>query len=354
MTIAELEAKNLIILKCISGSRAYGLETPESDTDIRGVFILPQNQLYGLHYIPQVSDETNDEIYFELGRFVELLQKNNPNILELLATPKDKIIYRDPIFDLIPPELFLSRRCKDTFGGYAFTQIRKARGLNKKIVNPVEKKKKSILEFCYILYQGGSIPLGSWLNENQYKQQELGLVNVAHARDVYAVYYDPSGNLGYKGIMRKADATQVLLSSIPKTERVSAYLYFNQDGYIKYCKDYREYWDWVKKRNENRYQNNVSHGKNYDSKNMMHTFRLLEMAIEILSTGQIFVKRPKREELLAIRAGKYDYDELIEKAEAKMEQVQKAWADSKLPDHPEETKIEKMLVRMRTHLYTQK
>jgi hypothetical protein len=36
---------------------------------------LPKDQFYGLQYIPQVSNETNDEVYYELGRFVELLIK---------------------------------------------------------------------------------------------------------------------------------------------------------------------------------------------------------------------------------------------------------------------------------------
>ena len=88
MTIKDLKEKGLIIYECISGSRAYGLALPTSDTDIRGVFILPKEQYYGLNYIPQVADETNDTVYYELGRYIELLGKSNPNILELLATPK--------------------------------------------------------------------------------------------------------------------------------------------------------------------------------------------------------------------------------------------------------------------------
>ena len=48
MTIEELRAKNLILLECITGSKAYGLDLPHSDTDIRGIFILPKKQYYGL------------------------------------------------------------------------------------------------------------------------------------------------------------------------------------------------------------------------------------------------------------------------------------------------------------------
>lgn len=56
MSIDELRDKNLILLECISGSKAYGLDTPESDTDIKGVFLLPKIDYYGLNYIEQVSD----------------------------------------------------------------------------------------------------------------------------------------------------------------------------------------------------------------------------------------------------------------------------------------------------------
>lgn len=75
LTIDDLKAQNLILFECISGSRAYGLDTLTSDTDIKGVFYLPKEQFYSLHsdYIPQVSNETNDIVYYELGRFVELL-----------------------------------------------------------------------------------------------------------------------------------------------------------------------------------------------------------------------------------------------------------------------------------------
>ena len=81
MTIHDIKNKGLLLFECISGSKACGLDTSQSDTDLKGVFYLPVEQFYGLHYIPQISNETNDEVYYELGRFVELLLKNNPNIL---------------------------------------------------------------------------------------------------------------------------------------------------------------------------------------------------------------------------------------------------------------------------------
>ncbi len=349
--ITFLRDNKLILLECISGSRAYNLDIATSDTDIKGVFYLPKNMFYGFHHIEQVSNETNDIVFYEIGRFIDLLAKNNPNILELLETPSDKILYKHPIMNKFICEDFLSKKCKDTFGGYAFTQVRKARGLNKKIVNPMAKDKKSIIDFCYILQSNGSIPLVQWLIEQNKNQTQIGLVNIPHFKDTYGLYYDALDNIGYKGVMKKESATTVLLSSIPKNVNPLTHLHFNQDGYIKYCKDYREYWDWVEKRNENRYENNIQHGKNYDSKNMMHTFRLLDMAEEILKEGKIHVKRENREELLKIRNGEWLYDELIEMANSKMKAVEKAFELSSLPEKPNLEKIEQLLIQVREEIY---
>ena len=125
-----------LLFKGISGSQAYGLALPHSDVDMKGVFVLPQKEFYGLQYTDQLNNESNDLVYYELKKFVDLLVKNNPNILELLSTPDDCVLYRHAVMNQLQPARFLSRLCNQTFAGYASAQIKKARGLNKKIVNP--------------------------------------------------------------------------------------------------------------------------------------------------------------------------------------------------------------------------
>jgi len=273
MTVDDLRERGLIILECISGSRAYGLETPTSDTDIKGVFLLPKKDFYGLNYIEQVSNESNDIVFYELGRFMELLSVNNPNILELLNTPEKSILHKSDLLKQIDTKEILSKKCKDTFGKFALSQIKKAKGLKKKIVNPIGKERKSPLAFCFVNHESGSISLSQFLDLNNWKQEDCGLVNIANMKDLYGLYHNES--IKYSGIIKNEDSNELTLSSIPKGEVQRALLYFNRDGYSTYCKDYREYWDWVEKRNDQRYENTKSHGKNYDSKNMMHTFRLL-------------------------------------------------------------------------------
>ena len=129
---------------------------------------------------PQVSDETNDTTYYELNRFVELLLKNNPTLLEMLGVDEDKILHKDPLFEKLTTELFLSKLCKNTFANYAITQVKKAKGLNKKIVNPMEKERKNILNFCHVQQGQGSSGLQYWLEKKGWKQENCGLVNISH------------------------------------------------------------------------------------------------------------------------------------------------------------------------------
>ncbi|MCT2406749.1 nucleotidyltransferase domain-containing protein [Chryseobacterium antibioticum] len=351
MTIQTLKNKNLILFEAISGSRAFGLATEKSDTDIRGVYYLPKEDFFGLNYIPQISNETNDITYYEIGRFVELLQKNNPNILEMLASPEDCILQKNSIIDLLRPEDFLSKLCKDTFAGYAVSQIKKAKGLNKKILNPIEKERKSVLDFCYILDGPGSVPLKKWLSENVKVQEKCGLTNIGNTKGMHALFYDESGNLDYKGIIQHEEANQVSLSSVPKDEKPTAYLYCNLDAYSTYCKDYKEYWKWVSERNEDRYNVNKEHGQNYDSKNMMHTIRLLQSCEHIFKTNSLQIRVDNREELLDIKAGNWSYEQVMQKAEDLIKSIEHHHSVSFLPDDPDIKKTEKILIEIREKLY---
>jgi hypothetical protein len=354
MTYDQLkQQKELILLDCISGSTAYNLNVAGSDVDKKGIFIMPQKQLYGFDQQDQIANANNDEVYFEIGRFLELLTKNNPNILELLSTPKEHVLFRHPLLDLIKPEDFLSKLCLDTFAGYAQTQIKKARGLNKKINKPQDGDRKSILDFCYVVYGNGSVPLKEWLNTMGYLQQECGLTNLPHFRDVYLLYHQSQLTDGnwFRGIVSGADADDVQLSPADKGLEPLAVMNFNKDGYSVYCKEYHEYKQWEEKRNHLRYHSTLSHGKSYDAKNMMHTFRLLNMAEEIAIYHEVRVHRDDREFLLKIRNGEFEYDTLMQMVEEKMQQIKLFYLQSSLLDQPKPNIAEDILLEIRQAFY---
>ncbi|PHR16534.1 MAG: nucleotidyltransferase [Fluviicola sp.] len=350
MTLEELKKSGHIIFECISGSRAYGLSTPTSDTDIRGVFVLPQELFYSMDYIGQINNESNDIVYYELRKFLELCANNNPNILELLNVPEKCVLYKHPIFDMVKMSFFLSKKCEMSFANYAYAQIKKARGLEKKIVNPVEEKRKSVLDFCFVLEDGASVLVEDFLKKRNLNQEDCGLARIPHMKDCFKLY--SKAETPYKGIMKNDSSNEVAISSIPKGEEALIMLFFNKDAYSSYCKKYREYWDWVKKRNQDRYATTIAHGKNYDSKNMMHTFRLLLMAKEIALEGVINVERPDRMYLLDIKNGKFEYDELVQCAEELKEELSELYEKSNLPDLPNREQVNQLLVVMRKEFYS--
>ncbi len=349
ITIEKVKENGWLILEGIVGSRAYGLDTASSDTDIKGVFVLPRELFYSLDYTPQVSNETNDIVYFELKRFIELLAKDNPNILELLALPGDCISYRHPVMERIQSAMFLSRLCEQTFANYAYAQIKKAWGLEKKMANPVEPQRKSVLDFCHVYADHQSLPLRVFLDQRNWAQEHIGLRCIPHLRDCYEMFYDIHG--GYSGILKKDLANDIALSSINSQARPAGLLYFNKDGYSVYCKKYKEYWDWVAKRNEGRYTQNQQHGKNYDAKNMMHVFRLLLMAGEIATEQRINVRRPDRDFLLAVKRGDFEYEDLLEQAGTIQMKLPELFEESGLPDAPDLSLINDLLIGIRMAYY---
>ena len=189
LSIKDLKEQNLILLDTVSGSRAYGLSMPESDTDTRGVFILPQDLYFGFSYIEQVNSDRNDHTYYELGKYLKLLAKNNPSSIELLFAPQETVIYRHPLMEQIKPEHILSRLCRDSFAGYAMSQVKRAKGLNKKIFNPVSDVMPRPIECCHIVEGDRTVATEQWLSQHDFLAERCGLTALPHVRDGYALFY---------------------------------------------------------------------------------------------------------------------------------------------------------------------
>jgi predicted nucleotidyltransferase len=344
-TIDRVRLPDLNLLDSVAGSHAYGTAIDGSDEDRRGVFVAPRSFIFGLDEIEQVSDERSDQVYYEIGHFVSLLLRNNPNALELLAMPDDCVRHKHPLFGLLDPGIFLSKLCAKTFGEYAMGQIRKARGLNKKIVNPQPEQRKAMLEFCHVPEGQGSTPVLKWLAARGIDPRNCGLTAAQHAAGMFAIYEGPRSE--YRGIVSPKDPDTLIFSSVPKEAVPVTWMHFNQDAFQAHCKAHREYWEWVGQRNPERYATNARHGRGYDSKNLMHTLRLLDMAEEIAREGVLRIRRPNRGYLLRVRSGEFEYEELVEAAEQKLSEVQSEFESSSLPDHPDRKRVNALLVQLR-------
>jgi predicted nucleotidyltransferase len=358
-TIERIEKEGMIVFSAIMGSHAYGTNLPTSDTDIRGIFIQPLEDILGFGKIDQVSDEKNDIIYYEIGRFLDLLKSNNPNILELLCVPLDCIKIMNPIMKLIfdHTDEFLTKKCRWSFGGYAVEQIKKARGLNKKMNwEENEMVRKTVLDFCYILVDGGSQSFKEWIRFPNFglTQKDYGLAAIDHGHDLYAMYLAPAEFAEKWGIVSNEEtANDVQLTSIPKHLNVKGYLYFNKDGYSSHCKKYKEYLEWKTNRNETRVNMAKAHGKKFDGKNLNHCLRLLNVANEIAEGKGLNVRRSPEEikKLIAIRKGEYEYEDILAEAEGLIAKMDKTFEESSLPNSVDVDMVNDILIEIRKTWY---
>jgi uncharacterized protein len=355
MNLKYIEDNGLLLFKAIAGSQAYGTNTPTSDTDIRYVFILPESYILGNKYRDQISEDANDIMGYEIKRFLELLEKNNPNVVEFLNFPEDCILYKHPLFDLIleQKEKFITKKLRDTLAGYARQQITKATGQDKKMNWDKQRvTRKTPLDFCYVNWVNGSMPLKKYLERMNMVQERCGLAAIDHMRDMYYLYYDSTNVLNYKGIVQSEEkSNDISLSSIPKHEQHIRMLHYNQNGYSMHCKDFREYEEWLEKRNMQRWTDTQVHGQMIDGKNMMHCVRLVRMAKEIASGQGIIVRRPDAEFLKSIRRGEISLTELLEQVSAEVREIDVVFRASDLPESVDSELVHTLLVQIRENFY---
>jgi predicted nucleotidyltransferase len=397
MTIEEAKKKGLIGYTYLRGSHSQNLNGPDSDEDFGGVYFAPIETILGLgnDYQEEISDEKHDETYHEFGKWMTLISKGNPNALESLFVPEQMVVGEaHPVIQKVlnNRDKFISKEVVKALSGYAFNQIKKARGLGKKIVNPVTER-KDVLDFCFVDYGQGSKPIKEFLKEKGLDQRYCGLVNIPNMPHTYGVYYDFAAYFKFEGIdsaldryncvkdFYSADTDMILadvkrrilekefygyggivqpdeidrsntvrLSSIPKGEKPICKMYYNKDAYTCHCREYKEYQEWVEKRNQKRYSKAVEAG--YNQKNMCHCIRLLTMAKEI-SEGKGFNlwRTDDRDFLMGIKNGDYTYEYLIDYAEKLLADVEKNLPNSCLPDQVDKDFVNDLLVKCRKEYY---
>ena len=393
MTIEEAKKRGLIGYTYKRGSHSQNLNGPDSDEDFGGVYFAPYDDILGLgeNYQEEISDEKHDETYWEFGKWMSLIAKGNPSALESLFVPQSMVVgYINPQIKSVIErrDQFISKEVVKALAGYAFNQIKKARGLGKKIVNPVTER-KDVLDFCYTFKNQGSQPIKDFLAEHHLDQKYCGLVNIPNMKDVYGVYYDWAAyykfendhvswdsnwetdfNINYPAVtdrIEKKDffhyggivhpdeidkSNEVRLSSIPKGEMPICFMTYNKDAYTCHCREYKEYQEWVEKRNQKRYSKAVEAG--YNQKNMCHCIRLLTMAKEI-SEGKGFNlwRTDDRDFLMGIKNGDYTYEYLIDYAEKLLKEVEENLPKCNLPDHVDKKYVSGLTGVLRKAYYRQ-
>lgn len=226
-SLEDIRNEGLLLYEYIRGSQAYGTNVVSSDEDRGLIYIAPENKLLGLgfDYQEEILDEKGDTCCWEIGKFMKLLLKSNPTVLEALFIPDDKVIYEDPLITELKKyrNKFLTKQCFKPFGGYMTSQIEKAQGQNKKIHWDINQMtRKTPLDYVYTFHKQGSQNIQPWLEERGLDQRNIGLVNIPNMEGVYGAYYDFGQHIKLNGISKEYFCCPVA---------------YENDKFIKYCID---------------------------------------------------------------------------------------------------------------------
>ena len=151
---APFDLENLIIYRCVVGSRAYGLDSDESDTDRRGVYLAPAELQWSLFGAPeQFEDNATQSCFWELQKFLTMALKANPNILECLYSPMVEKMTPLGAELVAVRKHFLSQMIFQTFNGYAMSQFKK---IEQDLRNSGQIKWKHAMHLLRLLLTGAA------------------------------------------------------------------------------------------------------------------------------------------------------------------------------------------------------
>jgi uncharacterized protein len=125
LAVEPAELYRHVIYGCVIGSRAYGLSNEESDTDRRGFYLPPAEVHWSLAGIPEQLESDDERVYWEIGKFIRLALKANPNIIEVLFSPLVEVMRPEAEELLANRRVFLSRRVYQTYNAYVMSQFKK-------------------------------------------------------------------------------------------------------------------------------------------------------------------------------------------------------------------------------------
>jgi predicted nucleotidyltransferase len=310
-----------IIFECISGSQAYGLNTPDSDVDYRGCVIPPIDYLLGLYEFNQAEEKSpRDRTIYNIVKFVKLAIENNPNILELLFIPEDCIIKTSSYWiDLVwIREQFLSKKCKHTYSGYAYSQIKRVKTHREWLLNPPTHRPT---------------------------RQEFGLpehqkMSAEYMGAIESIIRSETG--AKQEEIEKAETVIIVETDFIPADIM--HLYEKERAYRNAKMKWEQYQNWKATRNPKRAELEAKYG--LDTKHMGHTFRLLIQGEEILSKGTLSVRLSSEniEFIKSVKNGEYSYDELMEMAETHVVHLDELYKTSILRNSADKKKINDVMI----------
>jgi predicted nucleotidyltransferase len=330
------------------GSHAYGTNTPTSDEDFKGICIPTKPYFLGAtKRFEQAELHEPDVVIYDIRKFFILAADCNPNALEVLFVDPEDIIHVTDLGEelLENRNYFLSKKVKYTMTGYAVSQLKRIRLHKRWLLNPPSHMPS---RSEYGLPETTLIPADQLMAAEAEVRKELDRFQFDFMEGL-----DESQKIEIRTIMEamlselKITTDQHWMAAARKIGLSDNFIQIMQQErqYAAAKREWDQYQNWKATRNKARAALEEKYG--YDTKHAYHLVRLIRMCREVLITGKVIVKRPDREELLAIRNGAWTYEQLIDFAEREEKALNELYQTSKvLPKIPDKEKLDNLCIRL--------
>jgi uncharacterized protein len=291
-------------------------------------------------------DGNKDTVIYELRKITQLLAGANPNVLELLWLTQYPILTSVGKHLINHKQLFLSKKVKHTYSGYAFAQIKKMETHRKWLLNPPQKKPlpsdygiedeeplnkeelNAFLEYLYNLIRG----------------------KIEFLEEAEQLYKLLTADIDFKGVLKQyplPEDTLEYTQNLTNSRKDFIRLLKKSQTYQVALREWKAYLSWQENRNPARAEMEKKSG--YDLKHGMHCIRLLRSGLEILQKGEIIVDRRiagDAEDLKAILRGDYSYEQVMKMAEDLVAEMDKVYEQSSLPHKPDVEQINDLCIEL--------
>ena len=306
--------KNIILLG-LGGSHGYGMNTPTSDLDIRGIALNTKSEILTKKNFEQIENKDTDTVIYSFNKIISLICNMNPNTCELLGLKQEHYLYLHPIGEeiLSNKRLFLSKKAVHSFGGYANSQLRRLDNKAMRLVEQAEQEQ-------HIL---NSIRNAEFMFPEKF---------FTYTSDAIKLYLDDAISEDFD----KEIFMDINLKHYPLRDYKAMWSEMNN-----IVKEYAK----VGRRN----QNAIAHDKL--GKHMAHLVRLYYMCFDILEKEEIITYREKEHDLLMdLRNGKYlnenrqpipEFNEMVNELEKRLEYAKQ---HTSLPEKPDYNAIDEFVM----------
>jgi hypothetical protein len=311
-----------LIYRILHGSHLYGTNTENSDQDYKEVYV-PSGRSILLQRIKEgrasgpikAASEKNkpddiDTNSFAVTKLFSMITKGDIIGCELIFTPPQNILFKDPKYDVILQNrgIFLSRKI-DGYVGYCRQQANKY-GIRGSRVAAV----RGLIDLLEDVGQGYTKISEIWPELIRYADEtehcEIEMIrNGATGDDM--PHFVCCG--------KKQPITNPIKAAYDCYRKV-----FDEYGHRALAAERNEGIDW---------------------KAVSHACRVGQQALELLEDHTITFPRPNAADLLRIKRGEIVYQEVADYLDRLLLQVEKASRESTLPEKADQAKIDELIIQ---------